>query len=65
MAKIKKVKVEAFLPELAAGHAFQESRGDGTSLAVAIKRAVDELLKLPHVKGRRLTSLKLTVAVIE
>jgi hypothetical protein len=65
MAKTKKVKVEAFIPELAAGHAFQESRGDGSNLAVAVGRAVDQLLKLPHVKGRRLSSLKLTIAVLE
>jgi hypothetical protein len=64
MAKQKMVVVEAFLPELPSGHAHQESRGTGSSLAVALGRAVDELVKLPHVKGRRLTSLKLTVAVV-
>jgi hypothetical protein len=65
MAKLKRVTVSAFLPELPAGHAYQECHGSGSSLSVAIGRSVDELLKLPLVKGRRLTSLKLTVAVIQ
>ena len=38
--------------------------GCGSSLAVALGRAMDELCKLFHVKGRRLTSLKLTVSVL-
>jgi hypothetical protein len=65
MAKMKKVTVQAYIPQLPAGHAFQDVRGSGGSLGVAIKRAVDDLLKLPQVKGRRLSSMKLTVAVIE
>jgi hypothetical protein len=65
MATMKKVMVQAFLPQLPAAHAYQESRGSGGSLAVAIKRAVDELLGKEIVKGRRLTSMKLTIAVVE
>lgn len=65
MAKVKKVVIQAFLPELAAGHAYQDVKGSGSALSVAIGRAVDELLKMPYVKGRRLTSLKLTIAVVE
>jgi hypothetical protein len=65
MAKVKKVNISAFIPELASAHAYQDVRGSGGSLGVAIKRAVDDLLKLPQVKGRRLSSMKLTVAVVE
>jgi hypothetical protein len=65
MAKMKKVTIQAFLPQLPAAHAYQESRGSGGSLAVAIKRAVDELMEKEIVKGRRLQALKLTVAVVE
>jgi hypothetical protein len=65
MATIKRVRVTAFLQELPAGHAYQDCQGSGSSLSVAIHRAVAQLLKLPLVKGRRLTSLKLTVTVLE
>lgn len=53
----------AFCPQLPAGHAWQESGGTGSTLAVAIGRAIDELLSLPHVKGKRIETLKLTVVV--
>ena len=62
---MKKVRIEAFLPQLPAAHAYQDSEGSGSKLSVAISRAVDELLAKPAVKGRRLHTLKLTVAVVE
>jgi hypothetical protein len=65
MATMKKVTIQAFLPQLPAAHAYQESRGSGGSLAVAIKRAVDELMAKEIVKGKRLHSMKLVVAVVE
>jgi hypothetical protein len=65
MAKMKKVTVQAFLPQVASAHAHQESRGSGSSLAVAIKRAVDDLFEKPIMKNRRHQVLKLTVAVVE
>jgi hypothetical protein len=65
MATMKKVTIQAFLPQLPAAHAYQESRGSGGSLAVAIKRAVDDLFEKPMVKNRRIHTLKLTVAVVE
>jgi hypothetical protein len=64
MAKMKKVVVRAFLPQLPSAHVDQESRGSGSSLAVAIKRAVDNLFEKPMVKGRRIHSMKLTIAVV-
>ncbi len=62
---MKRVTISAFIPDLPAGHAYQESEGQGSTLAVAIGRAVDTLLALPKVKGRRLHSLRLTVGVVE
>ncbi len=62
---MKKVTVQAYLPQLAAAHAYQEAQGSGSSLAVAIGRAVDALLSKPVVRGKRLKALKLTVAVVD
>lgn len=62
---MKRVALSAFVPELPAGHAWQESRGEGSNLTVAIKRAVEALMSQPKVKGRRLHSLKLTIVVEE
>jgi hypothetical protein len=62
---LKSVTVSAFCPQLPAAHAWQESTGAGSTLAITIGRAVDELLGLPHVKGKRIESLKLTVQVVE
>jgi len=62
---LKSVTVTASRPQLPAAHAWQESTGTGSTLAIAIGRAVDELLTLPHVKGKRIESLKLTVVVGE
>jgi hypothetical protein len=45
------VSLTAFCPQLSAAHAWQESTVAGSTLAIAIGRAVDELLTLPHVKG--------------
>ena len=62
---MKSVTLTAFCPQLSAAHAWQESPGTGSTLAIAIGRAVDELLTLPHVKGKRIETLKLTVVVAE
>lgn len=62
---MKSVTLTAFCPQLPAAHAWQESSGTGSTLAVAIGRAVDQLLSLPQVKGKRFESLKLTVVVAE
>jgi hypothetical protein len=62
---VKSVTLTAFCPQLPAAHAWQESEGSGSTLAIAVGRAVDQLLSLPHVKGKRIGSLKLTVMVVE
>jgi hypothetical protein len=65
MANIKRVRITAFLPQLSSARADQQSEGTGGALGVAIKRAIDALLKNPHVKGKRLQVIKLTIAVLE
>jgi hypothetical protein len=59
MANVTKVNSSAFIPELASAHAYQDVRGSGGSLGVAIKWAVDgEFLQFychgpvrPHVSA--------------
>ncbi|MEK6285643.1 MAG: hypothetical protein AABO57_07875 [Acidobacteriota bacterium] len=58
---MKSWRVTATFPELPAAHAVQEARGEGSSLSVAIKRALDAILREPHVKGRRILTVKLFV----
>lgn len=51
---LKRVRVTASLPDLSAAHHHQEATGEGSSLKVAIGRAVDTILEGEHVKGRQL-----------
>ena len=60
---MKSYRVTATFPELPAAHAVQEARGQGSSLSVGIKRALDAILREPHVKGRRILTVKLVVRV--
>jgi len=60
---MKSYRVTATFPELPAAHAVQEARGEGSSLSIGIKRALDAILREPHVKGRRISTVKLFVRV--
>ena len=60
---MKSYRVVATFPELPAAHAVQEARGEGSSLSVGIKRALDAILREPHVKGRRISAVRLFVRV--
>lgn len=62
-ASMKSYRVTATFPELPAAHAVQEARGEGSSLSIGIKRALDAILREPHVKGRRISTVKLFVRV--
>lgn len=53
----------ATFPELPAAHAEHEARGKGLSLSVGIKPALDTILREHHVKGRRISTVKLFVRV--
>ena len=59
----KRVLVSACFTGLPAAHAWQQAAGEGSTLAIAIKRAVDALLRLPHLRGRRLREVRLSIAV--
>jgi hypothetical protein len=52
-------RVTATVPELPAAHAVQEARGEGSSLSVGIKRALNTILREPHVKGHRFSTVKI------
>jgi hypothetical protein len=58
---MKSYRVTATFPELPAAHAVQEARGEGSSLSVGIKRALDAILREPHLKGRRISTVKIYV----
>ena len=60
---MKRYRVTATFPELPAAHAVQEARGQGSTLSVGIKRALDAILGERHVKGRRISTVKLFVRV--
>lgn len=60
---MKSYRVTATFPELPAAHAVQEARGEGSSMSVGIKRALDKILTERHVKGRRILTVKLFVRV--
>ena len=60
---MKSYRVTATFPELPAAHAVREARGKASSLSVGVKRALDVILRDPHVKGRRILTVKLLVRV--
>jgi hypothetical protein len=41
----------------------KDGRGEDSSISVGIKRALDAILREPHVKGRRISTVKLFVSV--
>jgi len=58
---MKSYRVTATFPELPAAHAVQEARGEGSSISVGVKRALDAILRERHVKGRRISTVKIYV----
>lgn len=60
---MKSYRVTATFPELPAAHAVQEARGEASSLSLGIKRALDTILREPHVKGRHISTIKFFVRV--
>lgn len=60
---MKSYRVTATFPDLPAAHAVQEAHSEGSSLSVGIKRALDAILRDRHVKGRRISTVKLFVTV--
>ncbi|MEK6407052.1 MAG: hypothetical protein AABN34_08830 [Acidobacteriota bacterium] len=60
---MKTHRVTVTFPEFPAAHAVQEARGEGWSLSVGIKRALDAILRERHVRGRRISTVKLFVRI--
>ena len=63
MSSKVKVSLHATCHQLPAAHYHQVSEGEGSSLSVAIGRAVDALLAKPHVKGKRHSQIDFKVYV--
>ena len=60
---MKSYRVTVTFPELPAAHAVQEARAEGSSISVGVKRALDSILSQPHLKRRRVSTLKLSVSI--
>jgi len=58
---MKSYRVSATFPELPAAYAVQEARGEGSSLSVAIKRARTQSCLSLMWKGRRISTVRLSV----
>lgn len=63
MKVLKCVFLEGTFPELPAAHAYQQGRGEGTSLRIAASRAISDLFKKPKMKSRRITGGKIILSV--
>jgi hypothetical protein len=60
---MKMATVEAMFPELKVKDAYQTGRGKGSSSRIAIQRAIAAALK--QVSGKRITTFKATITVVE
>ena len=64
MATVKTVvTIEATFPELLGSAAHQQARGLGNSRRVAMKNAVDDLMRQPKLRRKRFTLLNCTVSI--
>ena len=59
----KVVRIEATFPELPGGRCNQTGKGEGTSLKVAAKRALDDLLRQKKLKHQRFTTIKAIISI--
>lgn len=63
--KVKEYSVSAFFPEVKPAHlADQACRVQANNICLAAKRALHELRKRDGIKGKRITTVKLTIRVI-
>jgi hypothetical protein len=65
MDKPKQIKtcfIDGTFPELVVKNMYQQGRGEGGNIRVAAANAIKDLLKKPALRGRRISSAKLTVA---
>jgi hypothetical protein len=61
---VNKYSVSAFFPQAPAGHAWQNTETVGSSLPVALAKAMRILMKRDHVKGRRHKEVKVTIQFV-
>lgn len=59
----KKAHVLAFFPQIVAHQAYQSAEATASTIPLAVKRALTEIMKRPEVRGRRITACKLTVSI--
>ena len=64
MANHKMTIVEAFIPELSSVRASQSAKAEATSIPVAVKRALEEILSRDGVKHKRISTLRLTISIL-
>ena len=60
---MKLATVEAMFPELRGAHIYRTGRGEASTIAAAISRAVKAVLK--QNKGKRFHTIKATITVID
>ena len=65
MKRIKEVNVNATFPTAIAKAACQSAIGKGSNISVAVKRALDQIMKRNGIKGTRVKAFKLTVSVLD
>ena len=62
---MKHAFIEATFPELTVPKANQTGRGDGSTMKVAIQRAVGNLLKSRVLAHKRITVIQMRVSITE
>lgn len=60
---VKVVTLEGTFPELVCKNMYQQGRGTGGNIRVAAANAIKDLLKKPALRGRRITSARLTMSI--
>ena len=62
---MKKYAIEAEFPELRTGHCRQSAMGEGTTIDVAVGRALAEIVAREGVKRKHITEVIIKVALID
>jgi len=60
---LKVVMLDATFPEFKTGAMYQRGKGVASTVRAAAARAMGDLLKQPKVKGKRFSTIKLTMSI--
>jgi len=60
---LKVVMVDAFFPEFKGGAIKQRGKGVASTVRAAAARAMGDLLKQPKVKGKRFSTIQITMSI--